>query len=347
MDLRRLRYFCAVAEELHFGRAAERMHVVQSAVSQQVKCLEEELGFDLLDRSRHGVRLTIQGTVFLPEARAILSRMEAGIQRVRASADGIVGRLAIGFVDNVLWSTLPPMLREFRSRRPMVELVLRPLDRAVQIDALRASSIDVGILPAPAPGKGVETSLLVGAPLLAALPEGHRFAGQPSLSLAALADEPFVLFPPTMRSRILELITAACAQAGFTPRIAQEAEQLHTLMALVNAGLGVTLVPDWVARAHPMGIRYARIEDALPPYELLVAWRTGATNPAIEAFRAIAEGAAARMGHSAMETTLGGYECPRSPAITDRDHDFTIPRWTVHRMPPIVSGTERQIRSHK
>jgi DNA-binding transcriptional LysR family regulator len=167
------------------------------------------------------------------------------------------------------------------------------------------------------------------------------------LSLAALADEPFVLFPPTMRSRILELITAACAHAGFTPRIAQEAEQLHTLMALVSAGLGVTLVPDWVARAHPMGIRYARIEDALPQYELLVAWRTGATNPAIEAFRTIAEGTAARVEHSATRTTLGGHECPGSPAITDRDHHFTIPRWTENRLPSIVIGTKRQVRSHK
>src|SRR5439155_5795118 len=147
MDLRRLRYFCAVAEELHFGRAAERMHVVQSAVSQQLKLLEEELGFDLLERSRQGGRLTVQGAVFLPEARAILSRVEAGIQRVRASADGAVARLVIGFVDNVLWSTLPRMLREFRSCRPMVELVLRPLVRTVQIEALRGSTIDVGSCP--------------------------------------------------------------------------------------------------------------------------------------------------------------------------------------------------------
>jgi len=289
MDLRRLRYFCAVAEELHFGRAAERMHVVQSAVSQQVKLLEEELGFALLERSRHGVRLTIQGAVFLPEARAVLLRVEAGMQHVRASADGTIRRLVIGFVDNVLWSMLPPMLREFRTRHPTVELVLRPMDRTAQTESLRASTIDVGILPAPAPGKGVETSLLMGAPLLAAVPEGHRLAGEPSLPLTALADEPFVLFPPTMRSRILEIVTAACANAGFTPRIAQEAEQLHTLIALVSAGLGVTIVPEWVAHAHPVGMRYVRIEDCVPPYELLIAWRAGATNPAIETFRIVAE----------------------------------------------------------
>jgi len=294
MELRRLRYFCAVAEELHFGRAAERVHVVQSAVSQQLKLLEEELGFALLERSRHGVKLTLQGSVFLPEARAILSRVEAGMQRLRASADGLVGRLVIGFVDNVLWSTLPPLLREFRARLPMIELILKPMDRTAQAEALRASTIDIGILPSPPSNQGIETSLLVGAPLLAAVPESHVLAGRPHVPLAALAGEPFVLFPPTMRSRILELIVAACAQAGFSPRIAQEAEQLHSLLALVSAGLGVTLVPDWVAGAHPSGVSYARIEDHTPPYELFLAWRSDAINPAVRVFKEVAARAMGR-----------------------------------------------------
>jgi DNA-binding transcriptional LysR family regulator len=298
MELRRLRYFCAVAEELHFGRAAERMHVVQSAVSQQLKLLEEELGFALLDRSRQGVRLTLQGAVFLPEARAILSRVETGMLRARAAADGQVGRLVIGFVDNVLWSTLPQLLREFRTQRPMIELVLKPMDRTAQAEALRASTIDIGILPSPPPNQGIQTSLLIGAPLLAAVPESHFLAGRPHLPLEALAEEPFVLFPPTMRSRILELIVAACAQAGFSPRIAQEAEQLHTLLALVSAGLGVTLVPDWVAGAHPSGISYARIEDRTPPYELLLAWRSDVINPAVAAFKDVAETVASRSHRS-------------------------------------------------
>ena len=288
MELRRLRYFCAVAEELHFGRAAQRMHVVQSAISQQLKLLEDELGFPLVERSRQGVKLTLQGAIFLPEARAILSRVEAGMQRVRASADGLVGSLVIGFVDNVLWSTLPPLLREFRIHRPMIELILKPMDRIAQTEALRASTIDIGILPSPAPGHGIETSLLVGAPLLAAVPESHALAGRPHLALAALADEPFVLFPPTMRSRLLELVVAACAQAGFSPRIAQEVEQLHTLLALVSAGLGVSLVPGWVAAAQPSGISYALVEDHMPSYELLLAWRSDATHPAVDAFKGVA-----------------------------------------------------------
>lgn len=289
MDLRRLRYFTAVAEELHFGRAAERMHVVQSAVSQQIKLLEEELGFPLLARSRHNVRLTIPGEIFLPEARDILRRTEEAMQLVRASAGGAVGRLTIGFVDNILWSMLPLMLGEFRKAWPDVELALHPLDRSGQIEALRGSIIDVGIIPSPPPpSQGVETASLIAAPLLVAIPNGHPFASRCTLSLADLADQAFVLFPPRMRSRILDITIAGCASAGFTPRISQEAEQLHTLLALVSAGLGVTLVPEWVACAHQAGVSYARLEDQLPPYELLTAWRSDAANPSITSFGKIA-----------------------------------------------------------
>jgi DNA-binding transcriptional LysR family regulator len=289
MDLRRLRYFVAVAEELHFGRAAERVHVVQSAISQQIKLLEEEFGFALFERSRNRVTLTVPGEVFLPEARDILRRSEAALKRARASADGTVGRLAIGFVDNVLWSVLPPILRDFRIARPEVELTLRPMARSEQIEALRAGVIDIGILPSPSPAHGLRTALLAGAPLVAAIPEQHPLAGRSSISLADLAEEPWVVFPPSMRSRILEIVASSCAAAGFVPTIAQEAEQLHTLLALVSAGLGVTLVPEWVARARPEGVCLAEVMEPTPPYELLVAWRDGALNPAIDALRDIAD----------------------------------------------------------
>jgi DNA-binding transcriptional LysR family regulator len=292
MDLRRLRYFVAVAEELHFGRAAERVHVVQSAISQQIKLLEEEFGFPLFERSSNRVTLTVPGEVFLPEARDILRRAGVALQRARASAEGTVGRLGIGFVDNVLWSVLPPILRDFRAARPEIELSLRPMARNEQLEALRGGAIDIGIMPSPPPGLGVETALLVGAPLLVAVPEQHALAGHASISLLQLADEPWVVFPLAMRSRILEIVAGSCADAGFAPRIAQEAEQLHTLLALVSAGLGVTLVPDWVANAHPPGVCFAAIEESTPRYELLIGWNAEAANPAIRAFRDIADAGA-------------------------------------------------------
>jgi DNA-binding transcriptional LysR family regulator len=287
MDLRRLRYFTAVAEELHFGRAAQRMHVVQSAVSHQVKLLEEELGFALLERSRHNVRLTVPGEIFLPEARDLLRRAEEAMRRARASADGAVGRLAIGFVDNVLWSILPPILRDFRQSWPQVALTLHPLDRTAQIEALKTSVIDIGIMPSPSPGHALKSTALAAGPLVAAIPENHPFAVRSTLSLVELASEPFVLFPQRMRSRILEIIVACCASVGFTPRIVQEAEQLHTLLALVGASLGVTLVPQWVARVQQPGVIYVPV-DLTTPYELIVAWSANTDNPAVANFRQIA-----------------------------------------------------------
>ncbi|MFP3550925.1 LysR substrate-binding domain-containing protein [Paraburkholderia sp. SIMBA_049] len=287
MDLRRLRYFTAVAEELHFGRAAQRMHVVQSAVSHQVKLLEEELGFALLERSRHNVRLTVPGEIFLPEARDLLRRAEEAMRRARASADGAVGRLAIGFVDNVLWSILPPILRDFRQRWPQVVLTLHPQDRTAQIEALKTSVIDIGIMPSPSPGHALKSAALVAGPLVAAIPENHPLAVRSTLSLAELASEPFVLFPQRMNSRILEIIVGCCASAGFTPRIVQEAEQLHTLLALVGASLGVTLVPQWVARIQEPGVIYIPV-DLITQYELIVAWSANTDNPAVANFREIA-----------------------------------------------------------
>ncbi|WNC94434.1 LysR family transcriptional regulator [Paraburkholderia sp. FT54] len=295
MDLRRLRYFTAVAEELHFGRAAQRMHVVQSAVSHQLKLLEEELGFSLLERSRHNVRLTVSGEIFLPEARDLLRRADEAMRRARASADGTVGRLAVGFVDNVLWSMLPPILRDFRQRWPQVELTLHPLDRSAQIEALRTSVIDIGIMPSPSPGHALKSVALAEAPLVAAIPEGHPLAVRPTLSIVELADESFVLFPRRMNSRLLEIIVTCCASAGFAPRIVQEAEQLHTLLALVSAGLGVTLVPQWVARVHQLGVVYIPIDDLLTPYELIAAWNSSSDNPAVANFRETAARIAGQM----------------------------------------------------
>lgn len=297
MDLRRLRYFAAVAEELHFGRAAERMHVVQSAVSHQVKLLEEELGFPLLERSRHKVRLTVPGEIFLPEALDLLRRTDEAVHRARSSAEGAVGRLAIGFVDNVLWSMLPPMLRDFRKQWPNIKLTLHPLDRAEQIEALRASVIDFGIIPSPSPGHPLKTVALGAAPLMAAIPDGHPLASRSALSVIDLANEPFVLFPLRMNSRILEVIIACCASAGFTPRVAQEAGQLHTLLALVSAGLGVTLVPQWVARVRQPGVTYMTVNDLSTPYELIAAWHASTDNPAVANFREIATSIAGQALH--------------------------------------------------
>jgi DNA-binding transcriptional LysR family regulator len=288
MEIRRLKCFIAVAESLHFGRAAQRLSIVQSAVSRQIKLLEQELGVELLKRSRHRVDLTEAGQVFLREAKRTLHQTEEAMQMAKDASAGKLGRLKLGFVDNVLWSVLPPVLRAFRDQFPNMDVNLQQLNRAPQIKALEDREIDVGVFPSPKPGRGFESEILVRAPLIVALPAAHPLARRKRIPLHMLADEPFVVFPIAMKTRLLAMTTAACAAAGFLPKVIQEAEQLSTLLALVSAGLGVTVVPRWVAAPHPPGILYREISTPMPPYELLIAWREGNANHAIENFRSVA-----------------------------------------------------------
>lgn len=289
MDIRALTSFVAVAENLSFARAAERLNTVQSAVSQRIKLLEQELGVQLLDRSRHHVQLTEAGRLFLVEVRRTLSQAREAVRVARGAASGRLGRLNLGFVDNVLWSILPPILRNFVQGYSSVALGLQLLDRMAQIQSLEDGSIDVGIIPAPHPGRGLASKVLVEGPLVAALPKSHSLAKRKSLTLEQLADQPFVLFPLTMQTRILEIIVSSCSTCGFVPKVTQEAWQLHTLLALVNANLGVTMVPRWVASAYPTEVVYRRISTPMEPYGLVLVWREESSNHTIAGFRDVAE----------------------------------------------------------
>lgn len=281
MDLRRVRYFVAVAEHLHFGRAAERMNVVQPAISQQIKRLEEELGTQLFDRAGNEVRLTEVGRQILPECRRLLDQAETAMRVARAAGAGLSGRISFAFVDNSICSILPPLVRSFRHQFPDVEMVLHSLTRVEQVAALEDRRIDIGLMPGPCPPGDFEVDSFVAAPLVVALPRNHRLAASNRIALSDLAEEPFVLFPAAMRSRVLELILAACATASFTPKVVQEATQMHTLLALVDAGLGVSLVPRWVAQEGVHEVVFRSIEPATPDYELLLVRRNDSTNHAL------------------------------------------------------------------
>lgn len=288
MDLRRVRYFVAVADSLHFGRAAERMNVVQSAISQQLRLLEDELGVGLLERDRHNVQLTDSGRLFLVECRLLLSQAEKAKRVARNAASGVTGHITVGFVDNALWLVLPTLLRSFHDQHIGVELTLQPVDRSAQVRGLEDRTIDVALIPSPAPSGEYETDSFVQAPLVAALPLNHPMARLPVVSLEGLADEPFVLFPLAMGSRLLEIVHTACAAACFRPRVAQEARQMHTLLALVSAGLGVTLVPRWVAMTHVPNVIFRPISTHAVPYELVFAWRREPTSGVLTRFLAVA-----------------------------------------------------------
>jgi DNA-binding transcriptional LysR family regulator len=288
MDLRSVRYFVSVAEQLHFGRAAERMNVVQSAISQQIKRLEEELDTKLFERSWNELRLTEAGRQMLPECRRLLVQADKTVKVAKSVGAGIRGKINFAFVDNSISALIPSLVGEFKARRPDVELGLQALDRLEQTASLEDRLIDIGLMPPPVPPGDFHSEIVVSAPLAVALPRGHVLACKSSLSLRELSSEPFVMFPAAMHTRILEIILAACASASFIPRVAQEATPLHTLLALVGAGLGVTLVPRWVASESVRGVAFRDIDPETPAYELMFVWRRDNSNPALEGLRAAA-----------------------------------------------------------
>lgn len=293
MELRHFRYFVAAAEELHFGRAARRLNVVQPALSQQIRQLEQELGVTLLARTKRRVALTEAGRAFLVEARRTLANVEQSARAARNAAAGEVGRLRIGYVDLATWSVLPRVLRMYRRRYPNVELVLAELHREPQREALLRGDLDVGFFTLREPRGALTGERVIDDKLVAALPRNHRAAGQARIRLTQLAGDPWVLFPREMKLSYVELVLAACAAAGFVPRVVQEASQMHTLRALVSAGFGVTLLPSAVAGVAARDIAFRPLADRAPRLPLHVIWRDGDLSPAGERFVAVARGVVA------------------------------------------------------
>jgi DNA-binding transcriptional LysR family regulator len=283
MELRHLRYFVAVAEELHFGRAAERLHVAQPALSQQVQALERELGVPLLARNRRGVALTEPGRLFLVEARRTLAQAAAAADVARRAAEGRAGRLRIGYVDVALWGVLPAVLRAFRDRHPGVAVTLHERLPHQQLAMLRAGTLDVCVGPPP-PAGTADSAPVSDDAVVVALPDGHPLAEREAVALAELAGEPWVMVPARVPTRLGRVVLAACAEAGFTPRVAQEARQLDALVALVSAGLGVTLVPSAAERVRRAGVTFRPLRDSSLRLPLVAAWRRGEPPPTAASF---------------------------------------------------------------
>jgi DNA-binding transcriptional LysR family regulator len=285
MELRHLRYFVTVAEELHFGRAADRLHLSQPPLSMQIKALESEIGTQLLERSRRKVELTPAGSVFLHEAREILARVEQATVAARRAGRGEIGEITIGFISTADYNVLPLVLSEFRSRQPSVRLNLREATTDAQLLDLVQQRIDVGFVLAPIQDERVATRALLSEPLVAALPESHPLAqGRGRLSVARLSHAPFVLFPRRMAPGLYDDVVSFCRQAGFSPRVEQEAVQMQTIISLVSAGLGVALIPASMRNLGRTGVVYRNLRETSPQTEVLVAWRKGETAPALVRF---------------------------------------------------------------
>ena len=287
MELRHLRYFVAVAEELHFGRAARRLNIAQPPLSRQIRDLEREIGAPLFERHARGVELTAAGHAFLPEARLTLAQAERGVRTAQRAARGETGRLRVGFVEAATWSgILPDVLGFFRMHLPNIGLSLFEMDAREQVDAFRDERIDVGILhgaPADA-SRTLQVEPLYEDPMVAALPATHRLAGRARLALADLEADPFVLVSRLGSPELYDALIARCRAAGFSPRVVQEAAGWHTIAGLVAAGVGVAFIPRSLAQLARPGIAWHPVRDLGVDLAMSVAWRRGRQSPVRERF---------------------------------------------------------------
>lgn len=288
IELRQLRYFVTVAEEMHFGRAAVRLHMTQPPLSQTIQSLEAALGAPLFFRTKRSVTLTPAGIALLPEARRLLLQAASLPELARRAASGESGRLSLAFVSTADYSVLPPFLREFREHYPQVEIDLREATTDVQLEELAQGRIDAGLLIPPMPDKlkgELDYLPLISEPLILAAPHNLKaLRGKKTIALSTLGDTPLIVFPRRIAPAFHDAILACFHDAGLTPRIGQEAIQMQTIVGLVSAGMGIALVPQSVSNLKRPGVEYRPLSDRTPVVETGLAWRRDNASPVLHAF---------------------------------------------------------------
>ena len=282
MELRQLRYFVAVAEERHFGRAAARLHIAQPPLSQQIRRFEAELGEPLLYRTTRSVELAPAGEVLLDRAREILAAVDSAIEDARRAARGEYGRLAVGFTGSSTYELLPAIAAALRTELAGVVVDLRgELLTPAQVARLLDGTLDVGLLRPPIRERDLCIEVLRSEPLIAVLPEAHPLAEAESISLELLEKEPFVTYPSHFRSVLHDAVEDACAAHGFKPVAAHEVAETATLVSFVAAGLGVSLVPASVGNMTVRGAIYRPLIQDTTRVELAAAWRRDDDRPVL------------------------------------------------------------------
>lgn len=287
MELRLLRYFVAVAEELHFGRAAARLGIAQPPLSQQIRRLEAELGVLLFRRTQRHVELTDAGEIFLAEVRDILGRVARAVELAQRAQNGEVGSLRIGFAGSATYHELPVLVRAYRERYPQVDVALREMATLDQIEALHNGHIDAGFLRLPTPDQLLDFIVMRRERFIVVLPESHPLTALARVPVARLAGEPFVLQPRHRGWGYYDTIIAACHVHGFSPLIRQEAQELQTIVGLVAAGLGVSMVPASARELRGKGVAYREIDGTPPVTEMGLGWRRADPSPVLRSFLAV------------------------------------------------------------
>ena len=296
MELRHLRYFRTVASELHFGRAAEKLHIAQPPLSHQIRQLETELGFELFNRTKRSVALTPAGQVFLTQVDRIFQQLEQAIEIGRKTSRGELGQISIGFVGSATYNILPSILQQFRDRHPQVHIELHELTTDRQLIWLHEGRIDIGLMRPPIIEPDVSSQVIFQESLVVALPVTHQLATMATIDLASLATEPFILFPRQLAPGLYDPIITICQAAGFSPLVVQECIQMQTIVSLVSANMGVSILPESIKEVQRYGVVYKPIQDPTIPVSILVSrlatisivWRTNDDSPTINRLLEIA-----------------------------------------------------------
>ena len=296
MDLRQLRHFVSVAAELHFGRAAERLHMTQPPLSQSIRALEEELGVPLFQRTKRSVKLTTVGARWLPHAQRVLDEAAALPVTAERLQRGEIGALRLAFVSTADYHILPELISRYKTRYPQMDVSLQEATSDWQIEALEADQIDAGLVIPPPEGAfpaALRYRPLLREPLAAAVPtawlnSGKIKSGTRRLAFAAVKNEPLILFPRRSAPAFHDIITGFYARHGVAPRLGQEAIQMQTIVSLVSAGLGMALVPWSMRHLGRTGVQYLALQGQPPEIETGILWKND-TLPALRRFLEMAE----------------------------------------------------------
>jgi DNA-binding transcriptional LysR family regulator len=288
-ELSQVRCFVAVAEELHFNRAAERLNMTQSPLSRQIRLLEHHVGTQLLDRTSRSVRLTAAGKSFFPEAARILRMAEEAASTARRVGKGEEGSLAIGFTASFGYALVPDFVRRLRDRSPGISLTLKELVTGAQLEALGSGQLDIGLMrPHAEHGEHGElrTALLGSESLMLAFPQREADAWPEEPTLACLHGKPFLMYSPHEARYFYQLLHDCFDRAGVMPDFVEYLGQIHTMMALVSSGIGVALIPEAASRLQFEGVALRRITlDPVRPVRMVYAYRKDNDNPILDIFR--------------------------------------------------------------
>lgn len=285
MELRHLKYFIALAEELHFGRAAKRLGMSQPPLSQQIKQLEEEIGVVLLKRTKRQVALTAAGEVFLGEARKSLAQASHAVQAAQRAARGEIGQLSVGFVSSAVYGKVPSIFSLMRSRYPGVSLLLQDLTSEEQVEALKVNRIDVGLVRPPVvDAEALAMRVIWQEALMVALPEGNPLTRQEEIAIEELAEESFIQIPRHVAPGYYDQCIRICARAGFSPKIVQEARTTPTIVSLIAGGMGVSILPASLLSLQRSGVVYRPLQKPAPTTDMAVIWRPADKSPTLRSF---------------------------------------------------------------